>query len=182
MRVTEEEYRRIAVEDPDGKWELDCGELRSKPPMTFPHNQLAWMVGHSIQSQLDMDEYVVRVDAGRIQRSPSQYYIPDVMVIPTALAEPLRDDFETLESYDAPLPLVVEVWSRSTARFDLRTKLPFYQQRGDQEIWFLHPVERMLTSWRRQPAGGYTETRYRGGAIQPAALPGVTINLDTLFR
>jgi Uma2 family endonuclease len=180
-RVTEDEYRRIALEDPDGKWELDCGVLRSKPAMTMQHNRLAWFAGHWIQNQLDPDQFEVRVDAGRIQRSPRHYYIPDMMVIPVALMEQFQGDYEALEAYTVSLPLVLEVWSRSTGQFDYETKLPFYQQRGDAEIWFLHPIERTLTAWQKRPDGSYMESTHSGGVVRPVALPGVALDLDALF-
>ncbi len=86
-----------------------------------------------------------------------------------------------LEWYDAPLPLVVEIWSPSTGDYDVDAKLPEYQRRGDLEIWRLHPYDRTLSAWRRAPDGSYSEHRYTGGTVQPVALPGVTINLDDVF-
>ena len=86
-----------------------------------------------------------------------------------------------LEVYQVPLPLVIEVWSRSTGTYDVDDKLPEYQRRGDLEIWRLQPYERALTAWRRQPDGSYTETVYSGGSVRPGALPGVAIDLDALF-
>jgi Uma2 family endonuclease len=80
-----------------------------------------------------------------------------------------------------PLPLVVEVWSPSTGGYDVDAKLPIYQQRGDLEIWRIHPFERTVTAWRRQANGSYTETIYREGILAPVALPGVSITLDELF-
>jgi Uma2 family endonuclease len=58
-----------------------------------------------------------------------------------------------LEYYEQPLPLVVEVWSPSTGEYDIDSKLPEYQARGDKEIWRLHPYERTVRSWQRQPDG-----------------------------
>jgi Uma2 family endonuclease len=75
----------------------------------------------------------------------------------------------------------VEIWPRSTGDYDVEEKLPEYQRRGDLEIWRLHPYERTLTAWRRQPDGSYTETIYTGGVVHPVALPGVAIDLDALF-
>ncbi len=182
MVVSEQEYRRIALAEPDMKWELDCGRLRSKPPMTTWHNRTAWFLGVDLQNQLGRDRYEVRVDAGRTQRSPSQYFIPDVMVIPLDyVRRGLAETYE-LEAYPDPLPLVVEVWSPSTGGYDVDTKLPEYQRRGDLEIWRIHPYERTLIAWVRQPDGSYAEALYRGGIVRPAALPGVAIDLDALFR
>jgi Uma2 family endonuclease len=77
--------------------------------------------------------------------------------------------------------LIVEVWSRSTGDFDVDAKLPEYQRRGDLEIWRIHPYERTLITWRRQADGTYNELLYTAGAVQPMALPDVTIDLDALF-
>ena len=78
--------------------------------------------------------------------------------------------------------MVVEVWSPSTGTYDVNAKLPEYRRRGDLEVWRVHPFERTLTVWRRQPDGGYVETIYDGGRVQPASMPGVTIDLDVLWR
>jgi Uma2 family endonuclease len=87
-----------------------------------------------------------------------------------------------LAIFSGPLPLVVEVWSSSTGDYDVDTKLPVYQERGDLEIWRIHPYARTLTSWQRQPDGSYQETIHRGGIVTPVALPGVAIDLETLFQ
>ena len=72
--------------------------------------------------------------------------------------------------------------TKSTGRDDLREKLPAYRQRGDAEIWLIHPRERSVRIWRRQPDGRYAESRLRGGTVQLAALPGVTIGSDELLQ
>jgi Uma2 family endonuclease len=87
-----------------------------------------------------------------------------------------------VEAYAEPLPLIVEVWSPSTGDYDVDSKLPEYRRRGDLEIWRIHPYEHTLTTWRRQPDGRYTETLYTSGSVQPASLPGVTIDLASLFQ
>jgi len=86
-----------------------------------------------------------------------------------------------LAIFSDPLPLVVEVWSPSTGDYDVDAKLPVYQQRGDLEIWRIHPYERTLTVWQRQPDGSYVETIHHGGIVTPVGLPGVEIDLDELF-
>ena len=182
MAVSEEMYRQLALEDPHGSWELHCGVLRQKPGMSFEHSHVLVDLFVLLQQQLDKQEFTVRPSLGRVRRSPEHYYIPDVYVVPTDLVqEGRRLHPRALEVYEAPLPLVVEVWSPSTGAYDLESKLPEYQRRGDLEIWRIHPYERTLTAWRRQPDGSYTETLYRGGTMQPVALPGVTIDLDALF-
>lgn len=182
MPVSEETFKRVSLEDGDARWELHHGCLRAKPPMTYRHNEAAWILGNWLQAQLGFAEYVVRVDAGLVRRSPTQYYIPDVMVIPRAEVRRLFPNPDTWEVYADPLPLVVEVWSPSTGDYDVTDKLAEYQRRGDGEVWLLHPIRQSLHAWRRQADGTYSEAVHHGGTITPQSLPSVTIDLDELFR
>ena len=179
--MTDEAFEQLALDDPDGKWELWCGVPRRKPAMTFEHNDIAELLSYLFQSQLDRGAYRVRSDKGHVRCPTQSYYIPDFFVIPASAFEPQRGHPERLEAYLEPLPLVVEIWSRSTGGYDQREKLGEYKRRSDLEIWLIHPYERTLTAWRHRPDGSYTETVYHGGAIQPVTLPNVTIPLDELF-
>ncbi len=180
-RISGETYERLALAEPDRKWELRDGVLREKPGMTAAHNWLEVELGFLLMSQLDRSIYHVRIDSGRVRRPGATYFIPDVFVVPTDYVMPLLDQQNVLEVYDQPLPLVVEVWSRSTGDYDVEEKLAVYRQRGDLEIWRIHPYERTLTTWRRQPDGSSEETMQSEGIIRPSALPGVEIDLAALF-
>ncbi|MBI2761385.1 MAG: Uma2 family endonuclease [Chloroflexi bacterium] len=186
MTVSAEEYERIALDDPKGFWELHDGCLVQKPSMTYEHNRAMDRLAGRLRRQLDEDEFEIRTNAGRTRRVDTSYFIPDVFVIPAALGSRMAERSRTaptppLEVYAEPVPLVVEIWSRSTGQYDVDTKIPEYKRRGDLEIWRIHPYERTLIAWRSQPDGSYTETHYTGGPIQPVALPGVTIIIDELF-
>jgi Uma2 family endonuclease len=182
MPISAQTYRRVASEDPDGRWELDRGHLREKPSMSYRHNRVTVHLGGQLLQQLDPDEHEVRINLGHVNRIDETYYIPDVFVLPVSAIGPDHDRPDILEIYDQPLPLVVEVWSPWTGTYDVNAKLPEYRRRGDLEIWRVHPFDRTLTVWRRRPDGGYVETVYDGGHVQPASLPGVTIDLDALWR
>ena len=69
-----------------------------------------------------------------------------------------------------------------TGHYDVATKLQGYRERGDAEIWFIHPYERILTAWRRQPNVSYAEETYRGGLVPVASLPNVIIDFDALLN
>jgi Uma2 family endonuclease len=140
------------------------------------------LLGVELQVQLGRDRFEVRVDAGRTCRSPSHYYIPDVIVIPIDSVRRGLAETYALEAYAEPLPLIVEVWSPSTDDYDVDSKLPEYQRRGDLEIWRIHPYDRTLIAWVRQDDGSYSEALYRGGIVRPVALPNVAIGLDALFQ
>ena len=181
MPVSEATYMRVALEDTDNIWELVCGVLRRKPLMTTEHGYVAWRLGHSLQGQLDDNEFMVRTESARLRRTGGNYFVPAVCVLPMAFVRRLLTTPGTFEVYDDPVPLVVEVWSPSTGDYDVDDKLKEYQRRGDLEIWRIHPYERTLTAWQRQPDGSYTETLHTGGMVRPVALPNVTIDLDALF-
>lgn len=180
QRVSEAEYERIVMGEPVENWELHDGRLVEKPPMTWNHDEVAMTLAALLFSQLDRRQYRVRAE-GRVRRTPGWIFRPDVAVVPTSYGDEFRDRHDRLAIFAGPLPLVVEVWSPSTGGYDVDAKLPIYQQRGDLEIWRIHPFERTITSWRRQPDGSYNETTCRDGIIEPVALPGVSIDLAVLF-
>ncbi|MGI8925498.1 MAG: Uma2 family endonuclease [Tepidiformaceae bacterium] len=182
MPVSEATYRLVATEDPDGQWErTSCGDLRRKPDMAMQHNDVARLLAMALQAQLPLDQYTVSVNSARARLPNGASYIPDVMVVPTPAVLALRGTTD-VEAYDDPLPLVVEVWSPSTGGYDIEEKVRDYRERGDREIWRIHPYERTLTAWRRQPDGSYGETHFTSGEVSPASLPGVVIRLESLFR
>ncbi len=151
--------------------------------MTTRHNQMAYILGFRLQQQLALEDYQISVDTARVRTPTGRTFIPDFVVVPRSLVEQAKRERPTrLESYADPLPLVGEVWSPATGRLDLAEKLPEYQRRGDAEIWFIHPRDRTLTAWVRRPDGSYAEQVHRGGTVHPAALPGVSIDLDELFN
>lgn len=183
MAISMQTYEQLALEDDDALWELECGQLRQKPPMTWEHSRAASRLVVRLVKQLDESVYQVSMNAGRLRVADGAYFIPDVIVVPQELmVRTLQRRPRGLELYDEPLPLVVEVWSPSTGDYDVKTKLQGYQQRGDAEIWLVHPYERTLTAWRRQPDGSYSETLHRDGLVEPMALPDVRIELITLFE
>jgi Uma2 family endonuclease len=180
-RISEQEYRELALHDSDRLWELWDGVPRKKPLMSMKHEDVASYLGAALITQLDRRRFRVNINGGRARLSPRSYYIPDVVVIPAAYKTPFEDDPGAFNAFAEPLPLVVEVWSRSTGAYDVETKLQGYRERGDAEIWFIHPYERTLTTWRRQPDGSYAEEISQGGLVSVASRPAVEIDLDVLL-
>jgi Uma2 family endonuclease len=114
--------------------------------------------------------------------SASSFYFPDFFVLPIEQWNAFQGQGDLLfHSYRAPLPLVVEIWSPSTGSYDVNEKIPEYIERGDQEIWRLHPYERTVKAWRRRPDGEYDVVEFTGGIVELHALPGVRVDLDKLF-
>ena len=181
MAVSAATFERLALEDDDGQWEMVCGRPRRKPDMSYPHNFAGTELGYVIRSQIDRASFEVRVNAGHARRGDANYFIPDVMVLPYEDTVKFHGS-RALETYDAPLPFVAEVWSPSTGEYDVEDKFPEYKRRGDLEIWRVHPYDRTIIAWRRQADGTYSETIYTTGAVPVESLPGVSVVLESLFR
>lgn len=179
-RISEETYQQIVLSDPDHKWELVEGRLREKPGMTWEHNRTVMLLGRALLVQLGLDQFNVFFES-RVRPSTGSIFIPDIAVVPASFGPEFQDRPGVLAIFSQPLPLVVEIWSVSTVDYDVDTKIPAYQRRGDLEIWRIHPYERTLISWRRLPEGSYEETTFNEGSVRPVALPGVDIELKALF-
>jgi Uma2 family endonuclease len=178
-QLSEQAFREFSLGDSESRWELRDGQLRERPPMTAGHGRAMDELSAQLHMQLDRREFRLRTQHARLRVSSDTYYIPDIAVIPARVEQVLQE--RDLDAYPEPLPLVIEIWSPSTGDYDDNEKFPGYQRRGDLEIWRVHPYERSLTAWRRQSDGSYVETTYRDGTVQPAALPGVIVDLDALF-
>ncbi len=179
--ISEHEYREFAFNDPDRNWELWDGVLVEKPLMSMLHEDVATYLGVALANQLDRNVFRVNVNGGRTRYTARNFYIPDVVVIPAELKRPFEGDPRSFNAFSEPLPFVAEVWSRSTGDYDMAAKLPLYRERGDLEIWYIHPYDRTLTAWRKQSDDSYTEDLYTGGIVPVLSLPGVAIDLDALL-
>jgi Uma2 family endonuclease len=179
--ISGEEYERLAMDDPHGQLELHDGRLVEKPWMSVEHGGVSFRLARALMLQLDPLAYELRIGHGRLRRSSRSYYVPDVIVVPISQVRALTAHPGSFDLYVEPLPFVVEIWSPSTGAYDIDRKLPDYQARGDREIWRVHPYERRVTAWRRQPDGTYAELVFLGGDVEIPSLPGVRIDLDALF-
>lgn len=179
QRMTEQEYEDFVLSGVEGLWELHDGVLVEKPGMSWKHLNIVTRLVRHLGNQLDEADYRVFAE-GRARVPGETIFLPDVMVVPVSYGEDIAE-LPVLAIFSQPLPLVVEVWSPSTGDYDVATKIPVYQQRGDQDIWRLQPYEPTLDRWVRQSDGRYVESTHRGGVIELAALPGVIIDLDRLF-
>jgi Uma2 family endonuclease len=181
QQLTEEEYIELVFASPDRQLELYDGEVREKPGVSWEHGDVAFELGLQLGTQLDRRQHAIAINAWRLRPAPGSIYIPDLVVVPRSYGEEFKGRPGTLAIFRDPLPLVVEIWSRSTGDYDVNAKIPEYQRRGDLEIWRIQPYERSITVWRRQPDGAYEQTVSREGIIWPVALPDVAIDLAELF-
>jgi Uma2 family endonuclease len=169
------------LEELEGTWELVGGSLREKPSMSFGHNRAARKLLIQLLRQLDDREYMVLPNAGHLSLPGGDSYIPDLAIVPVGLASQFRDNWRQFETYAEPVLLVVEIWSPSTGAYDIDAKIPGYQQRGDAEIWRIHPFDGSVRIWTRGDDGRYADRIETTGTVTLHALPAVRIDLDALF-
>src|SRR3712207_2507812 len=117
-RISEQEYRELALNESDRLWELWDGVPREKPLMSMKHDNVSFLLGYLLQSQLDWQAFRVNVNGGKSRHSARSYFIPDVVVIPAACQVPFEDDSRAFNAFAESLPLVVEIWSHSTGAYD----------------------------------------------------------------
>lgn len=180
MGVSMATYEQVALEDGDTTWEYVCGQLREKPGMTQEHNSAAFELAFQIRSQTGREHFETRNNSGRLKTGAGNAFVPDVIVLPKGLTA-TQHGTRALEVYDQPVPFVAETWSKSTGDYDSNTKIPEYRARGDLEIWRVHPYEKLVTAWRRQPDGSYIESVHTEGSVAIESLPGVSIDIAALF-
>mgnify|MGYP002336076366 CR=1 FL=1 len=181
QRMSVEAYEDFVLSGVEGLWELHDGVLVEKPGMSWRHLDIVAELVYLLRSQLDRTKYRVFAE-GRVRRATDTVLLPDVMVLPDSYGAPFVDHVR-LAMFSGPMLLVVEVWPQSTGDYDLNTKLPVYQERGDREIWRIHPFERTLTRWVRDMNGTYQVSIHHGGSVRLAAIPDVevAVELDWLF-
>ena len=169
-RISEQEYRELALNDPDRLWELWDGVLVEKPLMSMKHEDVASYLGAALIAQLDRRLYRVNINGGRARLSPRSYYIPDVVVIPAAYKLPFEDDPRAFNAFAEPLPLVVEVWSPSTGALRRRDKAAGLSgARGRRDL--VHPALRADDDRLAETAGRELRGRHLPGWRCPGRFP-----------
>jgi Uma2 family endonuclease len=179
--VSEAAYRQLAMRHDYALVELYRGQLRENPAMSVGHGNVMGRVLRQLFAQSDDSDYLIRVQHARLRVSSDTCFIPDIAIAPRAMTEFLRQQLPSLDAYGEPLPLVIEIWSPSTGTYDVTEKLAAYQQRGDLEIWSVHPYARTLTSWVRQLDGTYEQVVRLSGLVTPSGVAGITIDIGLLF-
>jgi hypothetical protein len=182
MGVSVETFRQVALEEDQGVWEWEHGRLLRRPRGTVLHNHQLSEFYRQVSLQLDDEQYSMRSNGGYVTLPGERYLVPDVFVLPSLYMDDFLDRPDDLEEYERRMPFIAEVWEEPTDEYDVETKFPAYKARGDLEIWRIHPREKSVIAWRRQQDGSYSESHYTGGRVPIESLPGVTIDLDRLFR
>ena len=149
--------------------ELVWGVVREPPSPFAPHQRA------TTRSAALLDEHVRTQDLGVVLVSPMDVVLddaqalvlqPDVMFISHERAGIVRDFVR-----GAP-DLVVEVISRSTARYDRDAKVKWYARYGVRECWLIDPEQQVVTVVDLSPVGLIVHRVHSGDdAIRSKVLP-----------
>jgi Uma2 family endonuclease len=132
----------------DLRYELIDGRLVLSP-LAFPiHQFISKRVGDAIEQECPED-FIVNIEQAVLINRRNELR-PDVVVLEeeAALSSPVLA---------SDVPLLVEVLSKSTARFDRHGKLEKYADIGIPNYWIINPMaaEVTFTQYVLEPGGGY---------------------------
>jgi Uma2 family endonuclease len=178
MQITERTFEDIVLANPGRKLEMYEGQVREKPQMSIGHIRMEAKLFLQLATQWKGSAFEVRMSRAPVRRSARNYSLPDAYVVPR---HPRGVPLQRFEEFADPLPYVAEIWSPSTGAYDIDEKLPGYRDRGDREIWRLHPLEPRVRACRGRPNGSYEQLEFESGAVELHALRGVFVDLDDLF-
>ena len=130
-----------------------------------------------------LGEYAERLDLGEVrgsrsavQLAPDQVYQPDVLFIS-------RDRMDLFERHGVmgPPDLVIEILSRSSARYDRGSKLNAYERTGVREVWLIEPTGPNGTEIYQRQGLRLQRVTPEDGVVRSIALPGFRLRLEWLW-
>lgn len=179
-RMTADEFFALPESDELRFAQLVDGELVFNTPAAR-HNRLVLHLAHSFMtwadSQVDPGEGGFNTNALIDEHN---VFTPDLWWVPAARQLGARDTH-----FEVPPPLVVEVRSPSTWRYDIGTKLRHYEGRGVAEVWLVDgEVDTVHIHRRRTPAALTFDLSLdlgRDDVLTTPLVPGWQVDLEALF-
>mgnify|MGYP001620105436 CR=1 FL=1 len=165
-----------AMPDDGNRYETVYGELLVTPAPRELHQLVG---GRLIQA---LANYLDRYRVGQVYYSPADIsWGLDILVQPDVFVADLDEartgDWRNIQT----LPLVIEVLSPSTTRYDRFTKRRLYQQVGVPLFWVVDADARQVEVWTREVTFPAVERERLVWRPAEAAEP-FTLDLATLFR
>jgi Uma2 family endonuclease len=128
-------------------------------------------------------EYAERLDLGEVRGSRSavqlaedQVYQPDVLFVS-------RDRIALFERHGimGPPDLVIEILSKSTARYDRGPKLRAYERMGVREVWLIDPTGPQGLEIHQRQGLRLQPVTPEDGVVRSIAIPGFRLRLEWLW-
>lgn len=154
-----------------------------EPPAPSPsHQEVVAELCHQLRVALEGTShrhYIAPFDV-RLPKCGQDDELIDTVVQPDVLIIGDLSKLDARGMCGAP-DWIAEVLSPTTASHDQVVKLPLYERAGVLEVWFIHPIDRMLTIYRLE-GGRYGRPTIQElkGTTAISAIPGVNIDWDRL--
>ena len=179
MRMSLEEF--LALDETDGKWELDDGVLHIMPSGTRDHQFLIGELIWNFRNYLNgFDEppaqfyhEITTILSRELQRAPE----PDLVIV---LNE--RRNIVGRSRVEAPPDIAIEILSTDRSR-DMVRKRQIYAEAGVPEYWLIDPRNDTVTQLELRD-GQYIERAAleADSALTTPLLPGLSIPLADIFH
>jgi Uma2 family endonuclease len=173
--VTFEEYRALPDDGP--RYELINGELFLMPAPKAIHR---FVIGNLFKI---INEFVTRHQLGLILFAPFDLRLsehtsvqPDLLYFSKENKRAIGPDYAI-----RPPNLAIEVLSPSNRRTDLVLKRALFADHGVPEYWIVDPNKRSVSVNLLQN-GRYDETVFMRGSVDVHVLPGLTLDLASVFE
>lgn len=169
--LTWSEYRRLPEDDPY-EHEMIDGEEFVSPSPRWIHQRLVQRFAWLLSTFLHGKRLGVVVGPVDLHYDEKNYVSPDLSYFDHEQARLLKDaDYSEL----AP-PLVVEVFSKSSIKWDWEDKRRLYRQFGVLEYWIVDPFEQIITV-----IDLVTDVASSNDPAESKVLPGFSIAWQELF-
>jgi Uma2 family endonuclease len=177
-KITADEFFALTAEQP--RAQLIDGVIVVSEPQMRHERIILWLV-HLFMSHREGHPGCGEL-AGHIDTPLDEHnvYVPDLWWVPEERMLP-----GNVHIFPQPPPLVVEVRSPSTWRFDTGTKLRHYESAGVAEAWLIDTVAEVVRVYRRaQPDAERFEPPVElrtGDVLSTPLVPGWQVDLTGVF-
>jgi Uma2 family endonuclease len=177
-------YGDLRTWSDDLRWELIDGEAHAMSSPSWQHQRVCMNLGSQLNTYF-------RTHGCRVFPAPFDVRLPNGHEHDDAIVTVVQPDISVvceagkLDSRGcrgAP-DLIVEVLSSSTAARDHVTKRAIYDRHGVREYWLVHPLDRIVTIYRRANEGGFgpAETLEAAGKSTTPTFAGLEVDWDEVF-
>jgi Uma2 family endonuclease len=170
----------------DERWEIIDGVAYAMTPApTTAHQRILRNLAFAINVQLDgkdcelfLAPFDVRLSQNKQQ---SDNYI-ETVVQPDIIIVCDSSKIDDRGCNGAP-ELVIEILSPSTSKYDLSEKRYLYERHAVGEIWFVHPLDKMIMIFYLQENGKYGSPDVYGeeDTVVLKSVDGVEVDLRDVF-
>jgi Uma2 family endonuclease len=172
-------YFDTFVHSGDVRHEYVDGVVVAMTGGTIAHAQLMSSVARQLMLQLKVPCRVFVAELRVKAESHSRVFYPDVSVI----CGPVETTHVDRHGETVTNPrVIIEVLSKSTSDYDVKTKLPVYQSiESLRSILYVHQTERRVEVWTKLPKSGeWSWYEFSGGSFEMVGIA-ASIDVDGLY-